>query len=151
MQCNSARPSCSNCQQRNAECQYETVSATESRTQAIKRERETIRASQRTVRNSIDWLRMQSQETALSCLERLRQSSDPMDELCSIASTERSSRLPLQVPPEEVMLAMSPSLNSMLDVELSLTHPRTFPPTLDDPRNLSVSSLPELSTFLSSQ
>lgn len=147
MQCDSARPSCSNCQQRNAECQYETVSATESRTQ----ERETVQASQRTVRNSIDWLRMQSPETAVYCLERLRHSSDPTDELCSIASTERSSRLPLQIPPEEVMLAMSPSLNSMLDVELSFTHPGSFPLALDDPRNLSMSSLPELSTFLSSQ
>ena len=138
MQCDSARPSCSNCQQRNADCQYETVSAKESRTQAIKRERETI-------------LRSQSQENALSCLERLRHASDPMNELCSIASTEQSRHLPLQIPPEEVMLAMSPSLNSMLDVELSLTHPGSFPLLLDDPRKLSMGSLPDLNTFLTSQ
>lgn len=74
-----------------------------------------------------------------------------MDELCSIASTERSRRLPLQIPPEEVTLAMSPSLNSMLDVELSFTHSESFPLTLDDPRDLSMGYLPELSTFLSSQ
>jgi hypothetical protein len=151
MQCDSVRPSCSNCQQRNTDCQYETVSATESRTQAIKRERETIQTSQGTVRNSIDWLRMQSQETALSCLERLRHSSDPMGELCSIASTERSRRLPPQIPPGEVMLAMSPSLHSMMDVELSLKHPGSFPLSLDDTRNLSMGSLPDLSIFLSPQ
>ena len=151
MQCDSARPSCSNCQQRNADCQYETVSAKESRTQAIKRERETILTSQGTVRNSIEWLRSQSQENALSCLERLRHASDPMNELCSIASTEQSRHLPLQIPPEEVMLAMSPSLNSMLDVELSLTHPGSFPLLLDDPRKLSMGSLPDLNTFLTSQ
>lgn len=74
-----------------------------------------------------------------------------MDELCSIASTDQSRRLPLQIPQEEVMLAMSPSLNSMLDVELSLTHPGSFPLSLDDPRKLSTGSLPDLSTFLTSQ
>ena len=74
-----------------------------------------------------------------------------MEELCSIASAERCRRLPSQIPPKEVMLAMSPSLNCMLDVELSLTHPGSFPLSLDDPRNSSVGFLPDLSTFLSSQ
>ena len=151
MQCDSARPSCSSCQQRNYDCHYETVDATESRTQAIKRERESIQTSQETMRNSIDWLRTQSQQTALSCLERLRHSSDPMEELCSIASAERSNRLPWQIPPEEVMLAMSPSLNSMLDVELSFSHPGSFPLSRDDTPNLSTDSSIDPSLLSSSQ
>lgn len=72
-----------------------------------------------------------------------------MEELRSIASAERSKPLPWQIPPEEVMLAMSPSLNSILDVELSLTHPGSFP--LDNPYSLSTSPLPDLSIFLPSQ
>lgn len=74
-----------------------------------------------------------------------------MDELCSIASAERSRRLPLQIPPEEVVLAVSPSLKSMLDVELSLTYPGSFPLTSGHPPDLSMGSLPDLSTFLTSQ
>ena len=49
------------------------------------------------------------------------------------------------------MLAMSPSLHSMMDVELSLKHPGSFPLSLDDTRNLSMGSLPDLSIFLSPQ
>lgn len=72
-----------------------------------------------------------------------------MDELCSIASAERSKPLPWQIPPEEVMLAMSPSLNSILDVELSLNNPGSFP--RHDPSSFSVASLPDPSIFLPSK
>ena len=103
------------------------------------------------MRNSIDWLRTQSQQTALSCLEKLRHSSDPMEELCLIASAERSKRLPWQILPEEVTLAMCSSLHRMLDVEVSLSHPGSFPLSRDDPPNLSTDSLSDPSTLFSSQ
>lgn len=93
----------------------------------MKRQYEDIQTSHELVRDSIDWLRTQDQEAALSCLKRLKYSVDPMNELCSIASTERSTRLPREMPPEQLLPAMSSSLNSLLDVELSLTHPPTFP------------------------
>ena len=93
----------------------------------MKRQYEDIQTSHELVRDSIDWLRTQDQEAALSCLKRLKYSVDPMNELCSIASTERSTRLPIPMPPEQLLPAMSSSLNSLLDVELSLTHPSTFP------------------------
>lgn len=107
--------------------------------------------SQEAVRNSIDWLRTQSHEVALSCLEKLKHAADPMDELCSIALTEQNRRLPMWIPPQEAMLAMSTSLNSMLDVELSLAHPGSFPLLFDGPPDFPVSTSFDSSTVFASQ
>jgi len=57
----------------------------------------------------------------------------------------------MQIPPAEVVLAMSPSLNSMLDVELALSHPGSFPMSLDDPPVFPMGSLPDLNTVFASQ
>lgn len=141
MQCDGARPSCAGCERTNAICEYETVSASESRPQAMKRQYEDIQASQELVRGSIDWLRTQDQEAALSCLKKLKYSDDPMNELCSIASTDRSIRLPTQIAPEQLMPAMSLSLNSLLDVELSLAHQNSFPLLYENSIDFSMGSL----------
>ena len=141
MQCDGARPSCAGCERTNAICEYETVNASESRPQAMKRQYEDIQASQELVRDSIDWLRTQDQETALSCLKKLKYSTDPTNELCSIASTERSIRFPRPLPPEQLLPAMSSSLNSLLDVELSLAHQNSFPLLIENPLDFQTEPL----------
>jgi hypothetical protein len=64
---------------------------------------------------------------------------------------ERSGYLPLQIPPQEAMFAMYPSLSSILDVELPLFHPGLFLLSFDKPPDLSTGSLPDLGIFSFSQ
>lgn len=109
----------------------------------MKRQYEDIQTSHELVRDSIDWLRTQDQEAALSCLKRLKFSVDPMNELCSIASTDRSTRLPMNMPPEQLLPAMSSSLNSLLDVELSLSHPSSFPLLPESSLDFPIGTLPQ--------
>lgn len=132
-------------------CQYDTDSSTESRTQSLKRRYQTSQSSEALTRQSIDWLRSQSSTAALSCLERLRHADDPLAELCSIASNQRTRQLPAQLAPEGYMFNTSPSLNNMLDFELSMSHPSSFPWLCDMPLTKWEEALPtpEASTLTS--
>lgn len=125
-------------------CEYDTSSSTESRIQSLKRRYESSHSSQELARYSVDWLRSQSSFVVLSCLDRLRHAEDPLAELCSIASNERESQLPPAIAPEGNILTMSPSLNSMLDFELSLSHPSSFPWLSDLPPALHNECPPDL-------
>ena len=106
---------------------YETGDAQETQSQAIRRKYSDLQDLQQTAQDSLDWLRSQDSETALSCLEQLRDVKDPMSELCSVVAMHRAGRLLPKIPEHSVLTASSHLVKDELTVELVTRYPDAFP------------------------
>ena len=118
---------CVPCLNASTRCYYETQYPDESRLQAKRREHENLQASQKAARDSIDWLRSQSPNDAIWYLQQLRSSQDPLQDLCSMATTERAQYLPPQISSQDIMPGSSKLMRDTLTAELTFRYPATFP------------------------
>ncbi|KAF2723687.1 hypothetical protein K431DRAFT_325169 [Polychaeton citri CBS 116435] len=130
MQCDHTRPSCGYCQRANLTCEYDTEDPGESRLQALNRQHGDLQTLQNNVRSSLAWLSSQTPEIAVSYLQRLQRVNDPVHELCSMVAVERAQRLPATVSTHDALITGSPSINSALELELTISYPRSYPPLL---------------------
>lgn len=126
-QCDGVRPSCRTCLSANVTCDYDTQSAGERRSQAVKRQVADLESAQSDVNDSLAWLRQQSPGTVVSCLQQLRQASDPSAALCSVVAERRTQNRPVEIPFRNVLSASSPVVTNAQIAELVVRFPTTFP------------------------